>query len=65
VLRNRRLRTLLCCLALQAGTIAGVHMRPEQIRDLLHTLNNPKVAQTDPEQKPAGGDPEAGETPTI
>jgi hypothetical protein len=65
VLINRRLRALLCCLALQAGTIAGVPMRPEQIRDLLHTLNNPKVAQTDPEHKPAGDEPETGDTPTI
>jgi len=57
MLMNRRLRTLLCCVALQVGTIAGVPMRPEQIRDLMQTLNNPKVAQTNPEAKPTGKDP--------
>jgi hypothetical protein len=57
---KRRLRTLLCCVALEFGALAGVPMRPEEIQNLMQTLNRPKVAHTNPE-KPAEGDkPEAG-----
>jgi hypothetical protein len=45
-----RLRTILCCAVLQAGAFAGVPMRPEQIRDLMQSLNQPKIAQTTPEE---------------
>ena len=47
-----RLRTLICCAVLQAGAFAGVPMRPEQIRDLMQSLNQPTIAQTNPEQDP-------------
>jgi hypothetical protein len=46
---KRRLRTLFCCLALEVGVLLGVPMRPEEIRDLMQTLNMPKIAQTNPE----------------
>jgi hypothetical protein len=45
-----RLRTVICCAVLQAGAFAGVPMRPEQIRDLMQSLNQPKIAQTTPEE---------------
>jgi hypothetical protein len=48
-----RLRTILCCAVLQAGAYAGVPMRPEQIRDLMQGLNQPKIAQTAPEEDPS------------
>ena len=32
----------------------GVPMRPEQIQDLMRAMNVPKVAQTNPEESPAG-----------
>ena len=54
---RHRLRTLLCCVALEIGALAGVPMRPEQIQDLMHTLNNPKIAQTDPERETDGDKP--------
>jgi hypothetical protein len=62
---NDRLRTLLCCLVLQAGSFTGVPMRPEQVQDLMHALNNPKVAQTDPEGHAAGDEPDASESPAT
>ena len=51
---RHRFRTLLCCVALEIGALAGVPMRPEQIQDLLHSLNQPKVAQTDPKKETDG-----------
>ena len=51
---GRRLRTVLCCAVLQMGTLVGVPMRPEQIRDLMQSLNQPKLAQTNPEEDPTG-----------
>jgi hypothetical protein len=47
----------LCCVALEIGALAGVPMRPEQIQELMHTLNNPKIAQTDPERETEGDKP--------
>lgn len=51
---TRRLRTVACCAILQIGTLMGVPMRPEQIQDLMRAMNVPKVAQTNPEESPAG-----------
>jgi hypothetical protein len=48
---NHRLRTLLCCLVLEIGALSGIPMRPEQIRDLMQSLNTPKIAHTDPERR--------------
>ena len=47
---RNRLRTVLCCAILQFGALFGIPMRPEQIRELMHTLNQPKVAQTNPDR---------------
>lgn len=46
---RNRLRTVLCCAILQFGALFGIPMRPEQIRELMYTLNQPKVAQTNPD----------------
>jgi hypothetical protein len=39
-----RLRTVLVCTMLEAGIIIGMPMRPQEIEELLHTMNQPKVA---------------------
>ena len=39
-----RLRTALVCTMLEAGVIVGVPMRPQEIEELLHTMNQPKVS---------------------
>ena len=60
---RRRLRTVMCCAILEIGTLMGVPMRPEQIQELMHAMNQPKVAETDPEEHDAGEPPEAGASP--
>jgi hypothetical protein len=58
---RQRLRTIACCGILQLGTLLGMPMRPEQVQDLMHTLNQPKLAQTDPDEKANGDDsPQSG-----
>lgn len=49
-LRNR-LRTIACCVVLQAATLIGMPMRPEQVQELMHSLNQPKLARMTPEEK--------------
>jgi hypothetical protein len=51
-----RLRTLLCCVVLEVGALAGVPMRPDEIRELMDTLNQPKLAQTNPDRSDEGDD---------
>jgi hypothetical protein len=53
---TRRLRTIMCCTVLEIGALMGVPMRPEQIQELMHAMNVPKVARTDPEES-LSGDP--------
>jgi hypothetical protein len=59
---KERLRTLLCCAVLEIGALAGVPMRPEHVRDLLQALNAPTIAQTNPENTPAGDAPGTGDS---
>lgn len=48
---KRRLRTIACCVVLQVATLIGVPMRPDQVQELMHSLNQPKLARTTPEEK--------------
>ena len=57
---KQRLRTVLCCVVLEMGTLAGIPMRPEQIQELMQSLNQPKVARTDPEEQADGDAPDTG-----
>jgi hypothetical protein len=41
---RKRFRTIFLCLVLEVGALTGVPMRPEEIRELMQTLNQPKVA---------------------
>ena len=47
------------CVALEFGVLSGVPMRPEQIRELLHQLNQPKLAHMLPGEEDSG-DPITG-----
>ncbi|RPH72661.1 hypothetical protein EHM76_05795 [bacterium] len=49
-----RLRTLACCGILEMAAVIGVPMRPEQIQDLMRTLNEPKIARTNPDDSNRG-----------
>ena len=48
-IRNR-IRTLACCIVLQAATLIGMPMRPEQVQELMRSLNQPKLARTTPQE---------------
>ena len=52
---KNRLRTIACCVVLQAATLIGVPMRPDQVQELMHSLNQPKLARTTPEEKKTDG----------
>lgn len=47
---RERLRRVLVCAMLQAGVMAGVPMRPEQIQELLQALQRPKVVHVLPQE---------------
>ena len=55
---RRRLRTVACCAILEIGTLMGIPMRPEQIQELMHAMNVPKVAETKPEHDDTGEPPD-------
>ena len=52
---SRVSRTLfvVACLILEAGVLIGVPVRVQEVEELLRSLNQPKVAQTDPEEDEA------------
>jgi hypothetical protein len=50
-----RLRTVLCCVVLEVGALTGVPMRPDEIRELMETLAQPKLARVNPD-RPDDGD---------
>jgi hypothetical protein len=52
---KKKLRVLIACLTLEAGVIFGVPMRPDQIRELMHQMNQPTLAHVLKETE-AGGD---------
>jgi hypothetical protein len=50
------LRTLVICLPLAVGSLAGVAMKPEEIEQLMHSLNQPKITVTIPDDTENGED---------
>ena len=55
---RHRLRTILVCLVLEWSALIGMPMRPEEIVDLMQTMNTPKVVHTNPDEDESGEDPE-------
>lgn len=53
----KKLRVILVCLSLEAGVLIGAPMRPEEIRSLMHQLNQPALAHVMPSEDDAGDDP--------
>jgi hypothetical protein len=43
-------RTVLLCIALGIGSLIGVPTRPEEIQELMQTMNQPKIAHTLPQE---------------
>jgi hypothetical protein len=52
-----RLRVLLVCAALEMGVLGGVPMRPDEIRELMHQMNQPALAHVLPIEDEDGVDP--------
>lgn len=53
---RRRLRTVFVCFVLESGALIGLPMNPEEIEELMHTMNQPKVVHTTPDEHDAGDD---------
>ena len=47
---HARLRTMLVCSMLEFAALLGLPMRPEQIEELMRTMNQPKLARTIPNE---------------
>lgn len=52
-----RLRMVFVCACLEFGALAGVPMRPEQIRDLMRAMNQPTLAHVLPSDEQPDDDP--------
>lgn len=54
-----RLRTILVCTMLECAALMGLPMRPEEIQELMRTMNQPKLAHVIPDESEHGdGDPD-------
>jgi len=54
---NERLRVLLACAVLELGVLTGAPMRPDEIRKLMHQMNQPTLAHVLPSETESGDDP--------
>ena len=54
---RQRLRVLFACLTLEMGVLFGVPMPPEKIKELMHQMNQPKLAHVLKEEKDSGAPP--------
>ena len=48
---SSRLRTILVCAMLEYAALVGSPMRPDEIQELLRTMNQPKVAHVVTDEK--------------
>jgi hypothetical protein len=53
---RQRLRTVFVCFVLEFGALIGLPMKPEEIEELMHMMNQPKIAQTTPDDESNPGD---------
>jgi hypothetical protein len=52
-----RLRVVFVCSMLQLGAMMGVPMRPDEIQELMHQMNQPKMAHVLPTNEDDGDEP--------
>ena len=52
-----RLRVLFVCVFLELGVLAGSPVRPDEIRELMQQLRQPKVVHVLPAESESGDDP--------
>lgn len=48
------LRTIIVCLPLALGSLMGLPMKPEEIEQLMHDLNQPRIVITIPGESENG-----------
>jgi hypothetical protein len=61
-----KLRVALACMTLEAGVILGVPMRPDQIKELMHQMNQPTLAHVLRSEDDAGdGNDEEDSDPLV
>jgi hypothetical protein len=60
-----RLRVIFVCAALELGVLAGVPMRPDEIRELMNQMNQPKLAHVLPADEEGVDDPPPSATPST
>ena len=53
----KRFRNIFFCLTLALASIANVPMRPEEVEELLRSMNKPKVAHVLPMENDGGEPP--------
>jgi len=53
---KHKLRALLVCLPLLLGSFSGVPMRPEDIEELMQSMNQQKIVLTIPDESENGDD---------
>lgn len=51
---RQRLRTIFLCVTVEFAVLSGMPMRPEEIRELMQTMNSPKVVHVLPEEEDSG-----------
>jgi hypothetical protein len=51
-----RLRVLAVCVTLEMGVLGGVPMRPDEIQELMHQMNQPALAHVLPTEDHDGED---------
>ena len=51
---KKRLRVVFTCMTLEMGVLFGVPMRPDQIKELMHQMNQPKLAHVLKEEADGG-----------
>ena len=54
---KRRFRRILLLLVLSVGSQMGLPMRPEEIEELMRTMNQPKLVRKFAEEEEKGDDP--------
>lgn len=53
---KRRVLGVLFCIAVGFGSLVGLSMTPEEIGELMATMNRPSIAQTLPKERETGDD---------
>jgi hypothetical protein len=54
---KRRFLNVFLCLVLCTASLSGVRMRPEEIDELMRTMNQPKIVRKFAEEEERGDDP--------